>query len=244
MNTRIWSIVAAVALLSFSSGCRSMKTFWFGRGARCGACGPRANTAPVYVPPQPVATTPYAPAIPYAPATPVVQAIPAAPYQPPRCGLFGRHRRSQQPQCQSVTIAPSTPCGCQNPCGSTAYSEGCGTCSSCPDVCGEYTVASPCGGCHESDCVSCGSGFGAGTYGSVNDPYLSSGTVIGGSVMPYDGQIIGEQIVGDHVVGETGQSIVGSSVLPGTSTLPDNFDARGERIIQSDPLPPGAVVNP
>ena len=38
MNTRIYTVIAIMTLMSFSTGCTGIKNFLFGRGARCGLC--------------------------------------------------------------------------------------------------------------------------------------------------------------------------------------------------------------
>ena len=248
MNTRICSVIASVTLLILSSGCGGTRNFLFGRGARCGACGPSASTAPAYTTaptygqPQPLVSIPNAPA------------FPAAPYQP-RCRLFGGQPRPQQP----VACEPYAGCECQNPCGNV-YTEGCGTCSSgcgtCnsyPGGCGECAVASPCGGC--------GGGCGGGPV--VTDPYMSG--EIGGGSMPYNGQIISDQVIGEQVIGGQviggqviggqviGGQVIGGQVIGGqgypSSTAPiqaDDFRARkfdsdGNRILWEEPLPQGTT---
>jgi hypothetical protein len=80
----------------------------------------------------------------------------------------------------------------------------------------------------------CGCGVSAGYGPVVSDPYLSSETVVPGTVVPYDGQVVGEPIIGDTVV-------------PGTvrPLQPDQFEARkydsdGNRILWEEALPPSS----
>jgi hypothetical protein len=72
-------------------------------------------------------------------------------------------------------------------------------------------------------------------YGEVHDPYA------------HNGEVIGSQVIGDTYNGYPVQSypapgtvfeggMAPGSSYPGVSTQ-DNFDARGDRIIQVDPIP-------
>ena len=89
------------------------------------------------------------------------------------------------------------------------------------------------------------------SYGPVvHDPYLSGGAV-GSSVVPYqdqvydgqvyNGQVYDGQVMGDQVIGGAPVYDSGTSYPSTGSTLQDNFDTRGDRIINAEPLPPGAV---
>ncbi|WP_236622420.1 hypothetical protein [Novipirellula maiorica] len=173
MNTRFMSVVAAMTLLLVSSGCGTLKQFWFGRGARCGLCNRTQSVLPgnlgVLPQPAPCTQTPYAPVAP-------------------------------QPQVP-LAVAPTPGCECNT---YTGPELGCGS-----------EVAAKCPSCNS---VSSGYGgnLGYGTsldqYGNVvNDPYLQ-------------GEIVGSSIYGDS-----------------GNIISDDFDARGDRIISRDPLPPGAV---
>lgn len=46
MNKRISTVIAAVMLLSLSSGCSGMRNFLFGRGASCGLCSRIGSVLP------------------------------------------------------------------------------------------------------------------------------------------------------------------------------------------------------
>jgi len=237
MNTRILSFVASATVMVLSTGCcANLKQFWFGRGARCGSCPSTYN--PLYTQP-PVVSAPsmQAPVAPYGPsvAAPTPQYTPAPQYAPqslvpiapqPRCGLFNRIL----PNRTAVSPAPTgqvyghAMADCCPPCG-----DPCASCySGFHDECGAYY--SNRSGC---ECGNCGSE----TY----DPYLS-GNVIHEGIVPYDGQIIGSEVIGGQVYG--GQSYQGSTMYGGSTTMQDDFDARGDRIMSADPLPPGAQLMP
>tara|TARA_R110002073_G_scaffold6540_9_gene38475 strand:- start:9289 stop:9867 length:579 start_codon:yes stop_codon:yes gene_type:complete len=182
MNTRFVSVVASVMLLLVSSGCGTLRQFWFGRGARCGLC----NTTQSILPARPGLLSQAAPCAP-APYAPVVP----------------------QPQVP-LAVAPNAGCECNTYAGPEL---GCGS-----------EVAAKCPNCNS---VSSGYGSDVGSYGYqssrdqygnvVNDPYLQ-GEIVGSSV--YDnGTIYGNP----------------------SNIISDDFDARGDRIISRDPLPPGAV---
>ena len=188
MNTRFVSVVASVMLLLVSSGCGTLRQFWFGRGARCGLC----NNTQSILPGRPALLPQAAPCLqaPYAPVTP-------------------------QPQVP-LAVAPNAGCECNTYAGPQYGVQGELGCGS--------EVAAKCPACATNS-----SGYGnvVGDYGYdsssdqygnvVNDPYLQ-GDIVGSSV--YDnGTVYGNP----------------------SNIISDDFDARGDRIISRDPLPPGAV---
>ncbi|GAA5505176.1 hypothetical protein [Novipirellula caenicola] len=173
MNTRFMSVIAAMTLLVVSSGCGTLRQFWFGRGARCGLCNRAQSIVPgnlsVMPQPAPCTQTPW---------------VPVAP----------------QPQVP-LAVAPTPGCECNTYAGPEL---GCGS-----------EVAAKCPACNS---VSSGYGSSLDQYGNaVNDPYLQ-GEIVGSSI--YDNGTI---------YGNSG------------NIISDDFDARGDRIISRDPLPPGAV---
>jgi len=74
-------------------------------------------------------------------------------------------------------------------------------------------------------------------YGTeVHDPYA------------YGGEVIGSQVMGDSYGGyPTGGGVINGSMSPNVSypsnSMQDNFDSRGNRIINAQPIP-GMVTQP
>ncbi len=185
MNKQILTVVAAVVLLSTSSGCTGMKNFLFGRGAKCGLCNrvgsplgilPGANVAP------PVA----------------YESAPYAVAPPSNCGCNGHAHIAGDETCNGHDVGYGNP----DPCLDGSYAHG------------SYPV----------------------------DPYLNGG-IVGSSVVPNQGEyIVGEGAIGPGTIPQGGY-IPQQGYVPGSS-LPDNFDARGDRIISAEPLPQGARLLP
>ena len=185
------------------------------------------------------------------------------------CGLknfmFGRGAKCGLCQRLSSPLAAPAPAYVpQAPCGVAPYAPAATYAPTAP-TCSSPVVSAPNVGCNSADCGCNGYAYGGTvTHGSayggqcecnahggvisdsyVNDPYMSSG-----SVVPYDGQIISDEIVGG--------SGYPSTVHPGTSypssAAPiqgDQFyprvesrkvDTDGNKILWEEPLPPGAVT--
>ncbi len=103
--------------------------------------------------------------------------------------------------------------------------------------CNGHVASDVCTG--DADCGSYGAAYGPGveysnSYGpAVSDPYGEQ--IIGGGVMYGQGGVYDQGAAyGQGTVYNQG------SVVPGS--MSDNFDARGDRIIQQDPMPPGAQL--
>ena len=175
-----------------------------------------------------------------------------------RCGVCQRNNTgpapvyAPQPTCGTRPYAPPAtyaPPVVQTP--PTAYAPT--TCLPAVPTCTQPLVTAPAAGCgcHGNPCgtgVTYGSAYGGdcqcGTHGAVvQDPYLSSG-----SVVPYDGQVLGDTVIDGEVYGGT---VYPGSSYPGSGTpIPDGpwtprvesqkVDADGNRILWEEPLPPGA----
>ena len=166
-----------------------------------------------------------APAPPYAPQVPcrTQPYAPPAPYTPPVA-----HPPAAYAPSPCTPAAPT----CTQPIV-TAPTTGCG--------CNGYA----CGGevaYGSSYCGECQCGIHGGV---VHDPYLSSGTVV-----PYDGQIVGETVLDGEVYGGT---VYPGTSYPGTGTPigegpwtprveSQKVDADGNKILWEEPLPPGATA--
>jgi hypothetical protein len=115
MNNRILTVVATVSLLCLMSGCRVVRNFCFGHGARCGA------PAPNYLQPGPR----HAPA-----AAPPCQCVPSpavapAPYaSEPVCGIESYGGVINDPYLSGEVIGEGVYVDGQYPAGATIMSDG------------------------------------------------------------------------------------------------------------------------
>ena len=243
MKNRILTVVAVASLLSMS-GCGQMRTFLFGRGARCGQGNLRLlgrNIRPFAQPSQVPSQIqqPYLPA----PVAPYVQG-PVAPVVPmqtvPGCQTCQPQMPMQptQPMCNTCQPMVQAPMGC-------GVEAGCGT-----EVgCGIETLPNSC------SCGNCGvcnagvSSYGPATsdYAPVVDPYLNgsvgSGIVGSGQILG-SGQVIGSYPVEGQIMGSypvEGQIMGGSDWFPRASHESFKVDQDGHRIISEDPLPAGVT---
>ncbi len=128
---------------------------------------------------------------------------------------------------QPYAVAPQASCPCtEHPRTYFQPEPGCGmeVAADCPR-CNQY------GSAYGDIVGDIGHGSSVDSYGPVvHDPYLQN-DIVGSSVMPYEGQIIGSPTYN------------GAPVYSGQGIAPaDSFDARGDRIINAEPLPPGATL--
>ena len=86
MNTRIFSVIAILTLMTFSSGCSGVRNFLFGRGARCGSCNLIPRFGNTMQAPSPT-SVPYV-QTPQCPPCPTVQSQPCV-TAPSHCGCSG-----------------------------------------------------------------------------------------------------------------------------------------------------------
>lgn len=239
MNNRIITVVACAILVTLTSGCcGSMRSFCFGRGARCGLC--RTNATPQF------GNVMQAPCPPQQYVPPPQYVAPPQYATPRRPGCFSGHSRPgpcatpqrqsapcQAPPCQSAPCQSAPP----NDCGCNSYAQG--------------AYSEPCGSCHSSGYGDCGCGSTVDGYaGVVQDPYLTGGVPVmrGGSsgypMGPQPGEMInGEVVVGPGQMGP-GQMGPGQSgqVSPGAAPpmSPDNFQQRSGDVYPQGTYPQGS----
>jgi hypothetical protein len=110
MNNRILTVVATVSLLCLMSGCKAVRKFCFGQGARCGA------PAPTYLQPG------HAP-----PAAPPCQCVPspaAVPYaSEPVCGIESYGGVINDPYLSGEVVGEGVYVDGQYPAGATIMSD-------------------------------------------------------------------------------------------------------------------------
>ena len=227
MNTRILTVVGAVTLLCTMTGCSGMKSFLFGRGARCGLCN--RLQAP--------ATAPLAGQI------PLTKPIGSA------GGFQNQLGCGREAGCGTeLGCGLERGCGLEAGCGQEAISNSCNCGRSYGPVVSNFGSQAPI----VSDPYLSGNIVGGTVSGGivggeiVGNSFPIEGQVIDGGY-PIEGQVIdGGYPIGGEIIGGgypiEGQIIGdGSWYQRGSGYSSNKVDLDGHRILSEDPLPPGAI---